>query len=119
MTHDAKPTLFRPGVGSCGMTALHYAAYCGDLNELQRQLDAGADPNQKDDYRGYAAVHWLADMAATGGPRVQMLRLLVERGADTALVANNGATAFGLANEAGSVTGEQLLKELCQIGSAK
>lgn len=101
------------------MTALHYAAYCGDLNELRRQLDAGANPNQKDDYRGYAAAHWLADMAATGGPRVQMLRLLIERGADTALVANNGATVFGLAGDAGSVTGEQLLEELSRIGSAK
>jgi ankyrin repeat protein len=101
------------------MTALHYAAYCGDLNELRRQLDAGVDPNQKDDYRGYTAVHWLADMAATGGPRVQMLRLLMERGADTALVADNGATVMRLAGEAGSVTGEQLLEELSQIGRAK
>ena len=117
MTLGAKPTLFRPGVGSRGMTALHYAAYCGDLSELRRQLDAGADPNEKDDYRGYAAIHWLADMAATGGPRVQMLRLLVERGADTALVAGNGATVFELASEAGTVTGEQLLEELSQIGA--
>jgi len=51
MTDSSRPTLFRPGVGSRGMTELHYAAYRGDFNELARELDAGADPNAKDQYR--------------------------------------------------------------------
>ena len=100
------------------MTELHFAAYCGDMNELTRALSAGLDPNSKDTYRGYAALHWLADMAATGGPRFQMLRMLVEHGADVNLVADNGATARSLAAASGSAVGEQLAIELAQLGGA-
>ena len=99
------------------MTKLHYAAYRGDQTELERQLEAGADPNVKDQYRGYAAVHWLADMAATGGPRLQMLKLLAQHGADIDALADNGATALSLAIEAGSATGEQLVKEIGALRS--
>jgi ankyrin repeat protein len=108
MNENEKATLFRPGVGRRGITELHWAAYRGDQNELQQQLELGADPNAKDQYRGYAALHWLADMSATGGPRVQMLRLLVAKGADVNLVADNGATALSLSEQAGSTVGEQL-----------
>src|SRR3954471_21263998 len=97
MSENTKPTLFRPGVGKRGINELHWAAYCGDQNQLQRLLDAGANPNTKDEYRGYAAVHWLADMAASGGPRIEMLRVLVARGADINLKADSGATALSLA----------------------
>jgi ankyrin repeat protein len=117
MTDNSKPALFRPAVGSRGMTELHYAAYRGDQNEIVRQLEAGVDPNIKDQYRGYTAMHWLADMAATGGPRVQMLRLLVEHGADIDALADNGATALSLAANAGSVTGEQLVEEIAVLRS--
>jgi len=117
MTDKSKPKLFHPAVGSRGMTQLHYAAYCGDQNELERQLEAGVDPNFKDQYRGYAAVHWLADMAATGGPRVQMLRLLAQHGADIGALADNGASALSLAAEAGNATGEQLVEEIAALRS--
>ena len=117
MANNNKPTLFSPGIGRRGITELHWAAYCGDQNELERQLTAGADPNLKDHYRGYAALHWLADMAAAGGPRVQMLRILVERGADVNLLADNGATALSLASQAGTATGEELASELLQFGA--
>ena len=117
MTENSRPTLFRPAVGSRGMTKLHYAAYRGDQTELERQLEAGADPNVKDQYRGYVAVHWLADMAATGGPRLQMLKLLAQHGADIDALADNGATALSLAIEAGSATGEQLVKEIGALRS--
>ena len=100
------------------MTELHFSAYCGDMNELSRQLDAGVDPNTKDEYRGYAAVHWLSDMAATGGPRVQMLRRLAASGADLTLRSNNGETAMSLARAAGSAVGEQLEDELRLLGAA-
>ena len=96
MTDDAKPTLFRPGVGKRGMTELHYAAYCGDFDELTRCLGAGMDPNVTDQYRGYTATHWLADMAATGGPRVEMLRALAAHGADLNLKSATDATALSL-----------------------
>jgi ankyrin repeat protein len=117
MSADGKPTLFRPGVGSRGMTALHYAAYCGDLNELSSALAGGADPNERDNYRGYAAVHWLADMAAAGGPRVQMLRALIAAGANLNQRADNGATPLQLAKDAGSAAGEQLAEELEKLGA--
>jgi ankyrin repeat protein len=119
MNSETKPTLFSPGIGKRGMTALHFAAYCGDLNELTRALSAGLDPNSKDSYRGYAAIHWLADMAAAGGPRSQMLRLLVERGADVNLVADNGTTARALAIDSRSAVGEYLAIELTQLGACE
>jgi ankyrin repeat protein len=114
-----KPTLFRPGVGKRGMNELHYAAYCGNHDELVRALDAGLDPNTKDEYRGYTAVHWLADMAATGGPRLQMLRLLAARGADLDLTAEGGQTALDLAHAAGNDTGEQLAAEILALRARK
>jgi ankyrin repeat protein len=117
MNSSEKPILFHPGNGKRGMNGLHYAAYCGDLEELVRQLDSGIDPNIRDGYRGYTAVHWLADMAATGGPRVQMLKLLAERGADLNLVSGSGDTAVGLAREAGSAGSELLEQELIKLGA--
>ena len=118
MSTDDKPTLFRPGVGKRGMSELHYAAYSGDLNELANHLNAGANPNATDDYRNYTALHWLADMAATGGPRVQMLRLLVQDGANIHLVSNTGQTALSLAQAAGNATGDQLASELLLLGAS-
>jgi hypothetical protein len=81
MSNGDRPTLFRAAVGKRGMTALHFAAYCGDLAGLEQQLRDGADPNLKDEYRGYTALHWLTDVAAAGGQRLEMLNLLVAHGA--------------------------------------
>ena len=117
MSVESKPTLFRPGVGKRGMTELHFAAYCGDMNELRRQLEEGANPNVRDEYRGYSAVHWLADMSATGGPRVQMLRLLAAHGADLGLKSGTGETAVSLARAAGTAGSEQLVDELIFLGA--
>lgn len=94
---DSKPTLFRPGPGKRGMTDLHYAAYCGDLDALLRSLEAGLAVNATDTYRGYTPTHWLADMAATGGPRFEMLRALVRHGADINIKTQDGTTALMLA----------------------
>ncbi|MDR0779402.1 MAG: ankyrin repeat domain-containing protein [Pseudomonadales bacterium] len=113
-----KPTLFSPGIGKRGMTALHYAAYCGDLEELSQQLKTGANPNLKDEYRGYTALHWLSDMAATGGPRLEMLRLLVVHGADVNAVSENGETALSLAFEAGNSLGDAMAVELKTQGAS-
>jgi ankyrin repeat protein len=101
------------------MTELHYAAYCGDLPELERLLHAGANPNAKDQYRGYTALHWLTDMAATGGPRLQMLELLVASGADLHVIADSGASALSLSLAAGNATGEQLAQALRSLGCTK
>lgn len=101
------------------MNELHYAAYCGDQGELERHLAAGANPNTKDQYRGYTAVHWLADMAATGGPRIQMLQVLVAHGADIHLRSDNGETALSLANAAGGSGGKELAAELVNLGASE
>jgi hypothetical protein len=78
MTIDKKPTLFSSGVGEKGMTTLHFAAYCGDLNSLQLAVQEGLDINGRDTYRGYSPLLWLADMAAGGGQRMETFDLLVQ-----------------------------------------
>ena len=93
--------LFSPASGKEGMTDLHYAAYCGDAQLLSQCLSKGMDPNKKDKYRGYTALHWLADMAAAGGDdRAQMAAELLRHGADTSLKSDGGYTAKQLALEA-------------------
>jgi ankyrin repeat protein len=116
---DDKPSLFSPQAGKRGMTPLHYAAYAGDLPGLQEALRSGADPNQVDAYRGYTALHWVADMAAIGGPRIEMLHALVAHGADLSLKATTQETAIMLARESGSVLGDQLAAELLLLGATE
>lgn len=112
MASFVKPTLFTPAVGARGMTTLHFAAYAGDLEAMEKALAAGLDPNARDDYRGYTALHWLADMSATGGPRTEMLDLLLEHGADLDLVSATGETALSLARAAGAHGGDALAAAL-------
>lgn len=118
MAKEDKPKLFSPGIGKRGMTALHYAAYCGDYSAPTSALDAGMDPNAKDDYRGYTAVHWLADMAAVGGPRIEMLRTLLAHGADINALSADGTTPVMLAREAGSTGGDELAQEFLALGAS-
>src|SRR5436305_1947174 len=92
MAADDKPTLFSPGVGKRGMTQLHYDAYCGNLEGFLWCLENGLDVNATDTYRGYTPAHWLADMAAVAGPRVEMLRALVSHGADINIQTPDGTT---------------------------
>ena len=91
MADGGKPTLFSPGVGKQGMTQLHYDAYCGNLEGLLWCLENGSDVNATDSY-GYTPVHWLADMAAVAGPRVEMLRALADHGADINIQTPDGTT---------------------------
>lgn len=99
------------------MTELHYAAYCGDLDALLNCLEAGLAVNATDTYRGYTPAHWLADMAATGGPRVEMLRVLVKHEADINIKTPDGTTALMLARAAGSAGGDELAEELVALGA--
>ncbi len=117
MNEPSKPTLFSPGVGKRGMTQLHYDAYCGNLEGLVWCLENGFEVNATDTYRGYTAAHWLADMAAAGGPRVEMLRALAAHGADLNLKSANGQTALMLARDAGSDLGDELATELLKLGA--
>lgn len=99
------------------MTDLHYAAYCGDLDALLYFLEGGLAVNAIDADRGYTPAHWLADMAATGGPRVEMLKALVRHGADINLKTPDGTTVLMLAREAGSAGGDALARELLAQGA--
>lgn len=99
------------------MTDLHYAAYCGDLEALLHFLEAGLAVNATDTYRGYTPTHWLADMAATGGARVEMLKALVEHGADINIKTLDGTIALMLARAAGSAGGDRLADELVALGA--
>ncbi len=117
MANSDKPTLFSPGVGQRGMTELHFAAYCGDLSELLRCLAAGMEVNATDTYRGYTAAHWLTDMAATGGERIEMLRALVSYGANINIQTPDGTTPLMLAQAVGSDMGDELAIELVALGA--
>ncbi len=117
MNNSSKATLFSPGVGKRGMTQLHYDAYCGNLEGLVWCLENGFAVNATDSYRGYTATHWLADMAAVDGPRVEMLRALAAHGADLNLRSATGQTALMLAREAGSSGGDKLAAELLKLGA--
>ncbi|MEO6751292.1 MAG: ankyrin repeat domain-containing protein [Chthoniobacteraceae bacterium] len=117
MNDDAKPVLFSPGVGKRGMTQLHYDAYCGNLDGLIWCLENSLDVNETDNYRGYTATHCLAEMAAVGGPRIEMLRALAAHGADLNLKAATGQTALTLAYESTSPTGDELAAELIKLGA--
>ena len=99
------------------MTDLHYAAYCGDLDALLRFLEAGLAVNEADTFCGYTPAHWLADMAAIGGPRVEMLRALVKHGADINIKTPDGTTALMLAREAGTAGSDRLADELVALGA--
>ena len=101
------------------MTELHYAAYCGDLETLVHLLEAGLAVNATDTYRGYTPTHWLADMAATAGPRVEMLKALVKHGADINFKTSDGTTALMLAREAGTSGGDALAAVLFALGATE
>lgn len=118
MGNSDKPTLFKPGVGKRGMTQLHYNAYCGNLEGLVWCLENGTDVNVSDTYKGYTPTHWLADMAAVDGPRVEMLRELVRHGADINKQTPDGTTPLMLARAAGSVLGDELAAELVSLGAS-
>ncbi len=99
------------------MTQLHYDAYCGNLEGLLWCVENGLDVNALHTVYGYTPAHWLADMAATGGPRVEMLRALVAHGADINIRTPDGTTPLMLARAAGSDGGDRLAAELIALGA--
>ena len=72
-----------------GMTALQKAVHKGDIKKVRELLDKGADVNQWD--------YGTALMTAAGENRLEIAKLLIERGADLNAQANVGYSALGLA----------------------
>lgn len=98
------------------MSDLHYAAYTGDSGALTQLLSSGMNPNDCDE-NGYGALHWLADMSATSGPRIKMFKELLSCGADINLQAKDGTTALMLACRAGTDLGNQLAVAFLEAGA--
>lgn len=88
-----KPKLHIPTVGTNGMNQLHASAHAGDFERLKDCLQKGDDPNAVDS-QGWAALHWLADMALTIDSQTvaQIAETLIDAGADTNLQAIDGST---------------------------
>lgn len=101
------------------MNDLHYASYCGDIKSLANCLERGMDPNERDNYRGYTALHWLIDMLAVDGPRMEMMKLLISYGADPNAVATDEykSTPLTLAAEAGTSESEKMTSALLKSGA--
>lgn len=81
-------------VNDQGETAAHLAAQLGAAILLDRLLDAGADPNARDQH-GRTPLH-----AALAAPPAQLdgvVRSLIRYGADPEIAANDGETALGRA----------------------
>ena len=77
-----------------GVTPLHLAALFGPASVVGQLLEAGADPNAKDNETGTSSLH----MAAREG-HGRIVRLLLEGGAALNAKDNEGATPLFLAME--------------------
>lgn len=77
------------GKGSGGATPLLYAVLYGDASRVKQLLDAGADPNIRND-AGASALMWAAG-------DLEKARLLVEHGADVNAKSDVGRTPLQIA----------------------
>lgn len=87
-------------------TPLMVASGRGDLEEVRRLLDQGADPNEANPYQ------WTPLMFASEQGRAAVIRELRARGADVAMRDKEGRTAAMIAAEAGQV---EALREMRDI----
>jgi serine/threonine-protein phosphatase 6 regulatory ankyrin repeat subunit B len=86
-----------------GSTPLQWAAYDGDLGEVRRLIEAGADVSLANNY-GVTPMGLAAEVADTG-----ILRLLLEAGADADSPNPEGQTALMAVARTGNVEAAQLL----------
>ena len=103
------PAIAQPIPDFTPPSPLFAAVSRNDVAEVQRLLAAGANPNEGR-YIGYTPVFFAA---IQNNP--EMLRMLVERGADVRAVDGAGSTTlmWAAANEAGSA---QIVEELLKLG---
>ena len=84
-------------IGSCNRTALSLAIQSGKISVIQTLLEAGADPNLPDETDdGLADSSPLMEAASTffATNRGEMVRLLIQRGANVNQQENKGQTAL-------------------------
>jgi ankyrin repeat protein len=81
-----------------GMTPLHHAARYHDLKLIERLLEYKADVNAKDMY-GFTPLHWTIVGSNNAIVKCDVIRALVENGADRKAQNMFGATASQLAVE--------------------
>ena len=89
--------------GVDGSTPLQWAVYEGDVAEVRRLLDAGADVSLANNY-GATAMGLAAEVGDTG-----MLKLLLEAGADADSPNADGQTALLAVARTGNVEAAELL----------
>lgn len=85
---------------------LWYAVAQGQVDEVKRLLDQGANANITDPFRTNSAL----GIAAMNG-HTEIAKLLIDKGADVNFQANNGNTALMLAAQAGHADIAKLLIE--------
>jgi ankyrin repeat protein len=96
------------GKGPGGSTPLFYAALYGDAASVKLLLDAGADPNIRND-AGASALMWAAG-------DLEKVRLLVEHGADVNATSDAGRTPLLIA--AGRFGNAAVVKLLLDRGAS-
>jgi ankyrin repeat protein len=99
--------------GNCQTTALHSAAYYGDLRMVQVLLELNADVNARED-TGYTPLHYLS-VDFYSGPKHSQLhnvsRVLLEHGADVNARNNDLSTALHMAAREGWIEVVRVLLE--------
>jgi ankyrin repeat protein len=76
----------RTGVDRAGRTPLHYAAASGEIAEVIRLLETGANPGAQDD-NGWSPLHFAAQAGSDA-----ITRILITAGATIDLRDSNGNT---------------------------
>jgi ankyrin repeat protein len=82
-----------PTVGRRGMTALHHAAYCNDVEATRAELQSGAPVDVQDD-NGWTPLHWSIDMASAWGDPESVVALLLASGASANATDHFGVSAL-------------------------
>ena len=90
--HNAQREHEKGGKGIGQSSLIHDAALDGDIDEVQRQLDAGVDPNLKSS-KGATPLFY-----AVYGGHLEIVELLITRGADVNAVYLNGNSVLDQAH---------------------